>query len=169
MKKSRRDFLKDNIGLLGIGIGSGAMLSALSSCEEFLQKQPTSSGVTREFCIDDEDDENKKRLNRIGYGILKYFEKLNYGIPVIVIRIEENTFVTYSAMCTHEHCIMRDYITELPAGTFDEIFKRIKCNCHGSSFDPYNNGAVITGPAEKPLKQFPTHFNSETNIITIEF
>ncbi|HPI18922.1 MAG TPA: Rieske (2Fe-2S) protein [Candidatus Kapabacteria bacterium] len=166
MNQSRRDFLKDNIRLLGIG--SGALLFGLSSCEEFMQKQPTSSGVTKEFCIDDEDEINKTRLNRIGWGILKYFGKLNYGIPVIVVRIDINTFVSFSAMCTHEHCIMRNYTTELPTGK-GKIFQEIKCNCHGSSFDAYNNGKIVTGPAEKPLKQFPTSFNPETNIISIEF
>jgi len=168
MKESRRNFLKVHLKLLGFSIGSGSTLAALSSCEEFILKQPTSSGVTKEFCIDDEDDENKIRLNRIGWGISKSFGKLNYGIPLIIVRIEENIFVSYSAMCTHEHCIMRDYIKELPTGKYP-IFQDIKCNCHGSSFDPYIDGKVINGPAEKALKKFPTSFNPETNIISIEF
>jgi Rieske Fe-S protein len=158
----RRTFLKHTGSAIALGAVS---LSFLDSCESYIKKDD-STGTAVKIYIDNEDKAVQKNLNRIGYGVLKYFGLLNYGIPVIIVRINDNEFVSFSAMCTHAHCIMHTPLTELPAGV-QEGYRLIKCSCHGSKFDPYNNGAVVKGPAEQPLKQFTTEFDPDNRIITI--
>lgn len=60
------------------------------------------------------------------------------GRPVVVARPAQDHVVAFSAVCTHMGC------TVAPAGV------TLKCPCHGSAFDA-NTGAVINGPAARPL------------------
>jgi Rieske Fe-S protein len=56
----------------------------------------------------------------------------------LVTRFSEREFQVFSAICSHESCL----ISEGDAETF-------VCPCHGSTFD--HRGAVLVGPAELPL------------------
>lgn len=58
---------------------------------------------------------------------------------VVVVQPEEGTFLAYSAVCTHQHCIVREVRDD-----------GIYCACHGSLFNT-GDGAPIDGPATKPL------------------
>lgn len=60
------------------------------------------------------------------------------GGDIIITRPTETTVAAFSAICTHEGCTVR------PAG------KELDCPCHGSIFDL--KGAVLTGPAQRPLR-----------------
>jgi cytochrome b6-f complex iron-sulfur subunit len=60
------------------------------------------------------------------------------GAPIIVAQPTAGTAVAFSAICTHMQCQVA------PAG------KRLDCPCHGSQYDA-TNGAVLRGPATKPL------------------
>jgi Rieske Fe-S protein len=159
---SRREFLK-NLGLFGL-IG-GSLITTIPSCESYVEKSDLASGVNIDYELNNEPDPAKKKnLNRIGYGVLKKFDNVNYGIPVIIMKMNDNEFACFSSMCTHNHCLIKS----LPLGPY-EGFKTIICDCHGSTFDPYNHAIPTKGPAEKHLKEFKTKFNKETNILTIEF
>jgi Rieske Fe-S protein len=57
----------------------------------------------------------------------------------VVITREGDTVHAFSATCTHQGCIVSD-VTD----------GEIHCPCHGSAFDA-NTGAVVTGPATRPL------------------
>lgn len=59
-------------------------------------------------------------------------------IPAIIYN-RDGEIIAYSLVCTHLGCT----ITESPSG-FD-------CPCHGSRYD--ENGNVLAGPAQKPLKK----------------
>jgi Rieske Fe-S protein len=74
---------------------------------------------------------------------------------VIIVRTTETEFVVLSAVCTHERCSVRH-----TAGT-----TVVHCPCHGSMFD--FDGAVVSGPAEDPLRVYESSFDAETNILTI--
>lgn len=76
------------------------------------------------------------------------------GDALIIVRTAETTFVTLSAVCTHERCSVR-YTT----GT------QVRCPCHGSMFN--FDGSVARGPAQDPLKVYATSFDASTNILTI--
>jgi cytochrome b6-f complex iron-sulfur subunit len=70
----------------------------------------------------------------------------------LVSRTGQDTFSALTAVCTHEGCI----ITKYQSGTYG-------CPCHGSEYS--TNGAVRSGPANSPLRQFSTQFAN--NVLTI--
>jgi Rieske Fe-S protein len=62
------------------------------------------------------------------------------GEPILVSQPVAGTVVAFSAICTHQGCVV------LPAtAEFD-------CPCHGSRFDAAT-GAVLGGPARSPLPE----------------
>jgi cytochrome b6-f complex iron-sulfur subunit len=70
----------------------------------------------------------------------------------LVVRTAQDTFNAMTATCTHEGCT----INEFGSQTF-------VCECHGSQFS--TAGAVVRGPATRPLQRFTTAFAS--NVLTI--
>jgi Rieske Fe-S protein len=70
----------------------------------------------------------------------------------LVARTGENSFNAFTAICTHEQCI----VTGFQSGSF-------VCPCHGSQYN--TNGQVTTGPATQRLQQFNTQFTN--NVLTI--
>lgn len=157
---SRREFLIKSAKGLGIFVAS---ITLLTKCENFIEKAGSYSGITIEL---DTNQDEYKILKRIGFGLMTTFSKVNYGIPVIIVKISNDKYACFSSMCTHAHCYGKDVRPSL--GT-SPGFKDIVCSCHGSRFDPFDNGKVLEGPAERPLKQYPTSFDSTTNILKITF
>lgn len=66
------------------------------------------------------------------------------GEPIIVAQPTTGTVAAFSAVCTHQSC------TVVPKGD------RLTCPCHGSVFDA-SSGAVINGPAVRPLPKIQVH------------
>jgi len=66
---------------------------------------------------------------------------------VVVTQPEAGQFKAFTAVCTHQGCI----VSEVAAGT-------INCPCHGSKYN-ITDGTVKAGPATKPLaeKQVTIH------------
>jgi nitrite reductase/ring-hydroxylating ferredoxin subunit len=62
---------------------------------------------------------------------------------VVVTQPAKGTFRAFSAVCTHQGCIVQ----EVSDGT-------INCPCHGSRFD-IADGSVVRGPAQQPLPRLP--------------
>lgn len=60
---------------------------------------------------------------------------------VVVSQPQEGTFKAFTAVCTHQGCIVSD--VNGPT---------IVCNCHGSSFNAAD-GSVAGGPAGRPLRE----------------
>ena len=65
------------------------------------------------------------------------------GNPAVLVHLPSGNFVAYSAICTHQGCEV--------AYRNDQL----ACPCHGSVFDPANNGQVVTPPAQQPLPEIP--------------
>ncbi len=65
------------------------------------------------------------------------------GEDAVLVHLENGDFVAYSAVCTHQGCVV--------------AYKdgQLACPCHGSVFDPANGGEAVTGPAEQPLPEIP--------------
>ncbi|MCW2621103.1 MAG: ferredoxin [Frankiales bacterium] len=64
------------------------------------------------------------------------------GTKLAVSRTGQDTAVAVSAVCTHAGCTVRSAGAEL------------HCPCHGSQFNA-TTGAVLHGPAERPLAVVP--------------
>jgi Rieske Fe-S protein len=73
--------------------------------------------------------------SEIPVGGGKVFE----GKKVVVTQPQAGTFKAFSAVCTHQGCL----VTEVQDGT-------IVCPCHGSAFK-VSDGSVAQGPASRPL------------------
>jgi len=72
----------------------------------------------------------------------------------LVTRIAQDTFNAFTAICTHEQCV----ITGFASSTF-------VCPCHGSQYT--TAGRVQTGPATQALRQFNTQFTNNVLTITV--
>lgn len=73
------------------------------------------------------------------------------AMPLYVLALEEQQFVVVSPICTHLGC------------TVNIEGARLVCPCHGSTYD--RTGRVLRGPAERPLRRFPTTLTREGELI----
>ncbi len=67
------------------------------------------------------------------------------GEQAVLLRLEGGQFAAYSAICTHQRCIVG----------YDRAEGTLECPCHGSVFDPANGAEVVSGPARRPLPEIP--------------
>lgn len=108
-------------------------------------------------CSDDDDDE-KPSLSGGTVDVPKSDVPVGGGIVledsrVVVTQPVEGTFLAFSAVCTHEGCIVREV---RPTGIY--------CACHGSLFDA-SDGSALEGPAEDPL--LPTSVTDNGDTLTV--
>jgi cytochrome b6-f complex iron-sulfur subunit len=73
---------------------------------------------------------------------------------ILVARTSETEVIALSAVCTHAGCIV-DY---------SATTGNVECDCHGSEFS--TTGAVLRGPANKPLKMYTATLAGTTITIT---
>jgi len=71
------------------------------------------------------------------------FTESSTGAPAYIMQPKAGTFLAYSAICTHEGCIVN----------YDAGNKIFACPCHGAQFDP-TTGIPSRGPAQSPLQKF---------------
>jgi Rieske Fe-S protein len=84
------------------------------------------------------------------------------------------SIVAYSAICQHLGC-PAPAISYYPPGTCPQTFSAtyknqpfyIHCSCHGSTYDPANSAANVTGPAVLPLPQVVLEADSSGNIYAV--
>lgn len=74
------------------------------------------------------------------------------GSPAILARPTATTVACFSAICTHAGCTVQ------PRGA------KLDCPCHGSQFNALT-GAVVRGPAERPLARIPVTVTG-TQVVT---
>lgn len=80
------------------------------------------------------------------------------GDPAIIVRLNNGKYVAYDATCTHQGC---------PVG-WDARDQVLLCPCHGAAFDPANHGAVLGGPARRPLTQLPIVIDQQAGTISLQ-
>lgn len=68
------------------------------------------------------------------------------GVEVGIYRCGEQYFAVEN-ICTHAHAYLHD-------GSVDRVRCTVECPLHGAVFD-LRSGAVLTPPAETPLRTFP--------------
>ena len=79
------------------------------------------------------------------------------AIPGKTVAIGRDSMGLYAItlVCTHQGC------TAAPAGATGA--RQVNCPCHGSQFD--RNGAVIRGPAARPLVHFAVTVDAAGNVV----
>jgi len=82
------------------------------------------------------------RTSKVQPGTALEFEDSG-GHPAVLVHLKSGNFVAYSAVCTHDGCVVSYSNGQLA------------CPCHGSIFDPANNARVVNGPARLPLPKIP--------------
>lgn len=73
-----------------------------------------------------------------------------------VTRVSDTAVVAVSRTCTHQGCTVL-----LPAAPG----RSLDCPCHGSRFT--TAGAVVNGPAERPLRTYPSRIAGGEVVITV--
>jgi quinol---cytochrome c reductase iron-sulfur subunit len=94
------------------------------------------------------------------------------GAPVVVVRLPPaqlrlpperhgwapGGILAYSKICTHAGCAISLYRAPLYAPATPK--PALVCPCHYSTFDPAAAGAVLFGPAGRPLPQLPLRIDA---------
>ena len=121
---SRRSVLT-TAGLVGVGVTA---LAGCGSADE-------AAGSVKDAATDGLKGAISKATIPLGGG------KIFAGPKVVVTQPTSGDFKAFSAVCTHESCLVSD----ISNGT-------INCACHGSEFD-ITTGAVRKGPATRALPE----------------
>ena len=79
------------------------------------------------------------KLSKIKVGGTHSFQ-LSNGAPALLFRTKTGVFA-YQTICTHEGGLAKFFAPR----------KLMVCDVHNASFDPFNKGKVVSGPAIKPL------------------
>lgn len=80
------------------------------------------------------------KLSEVPVGAGRNFEI--EGTKMVVTQPTEGTVLAFSAICTHEGCLV---------GCKN---KEILCDCHQATYD-MSTGKPTGGPAQEPLQQYP--------------
>lgn len=67
-----------------------------------------------------------------------------------------DNLIAYSKVCTHVGC---------PVGLFEQQLGTLLCPCHQSTFQVYNGGNPVFGPAAKALPQLPLEIDDEGHLV----
>lgn len=67
--------------------------------------------------------------------------------PIFVLALGDGQFSALSSVCTHRGCAV------------DAHGDRLVCPCHGSTYD--RSGAVLRGPAERPLRRYAVQVDGD--------
>ncbi|MEU9862315.1 Rieske (2Fe-2S) protein [Streptomyces sp. NPDC047971] len=97
--------------------------------------EPTESEATTEPTASAPDEESLTETSDIPVGGGTIFKEEK----IVVTQPTAGDFKAFSAICTHQGCI----VAKVENGTID-------CACHGSTFR-ITDGSVVTGPATRPL------------------
>jgi nitrite reductase/ring-hydroxylating ferredoxin subunit len=123
---TRRGYLRI-LGVVSGGLAAGNIAVALGAF-----RRPT-QGATEQVVIT-EDAES------VPIGGSVRFTYPGERHPALLLRLDETTFVAYSAVCTHLAC---EVLARQDEGD-------LYCPCHEGFFDPAT-GAPTAGPPERPL------------------
>ena len=119
--------------LTSVGVGVGAVaLTGCGAAEDVAGSAASSASNAATKAVK---DAISKATIPVGGG------KVFADQKVVVTQPSSGEFKAFSAVCTHQSCVVAD----VADGT-------INCACHGSKFD-ITTGAVKNGPASSPLPE----------------
>jgi Rieske Fe-S protein len=120
-------------GFVGLGVGV-PLLAACGSDSDSDDGGSESSGGSGSGGTTSSGSVGKKSDVPVGGG------KIFAGEKVVVTQPTAGDFKAFSAVCTHQGCVVAKIVA-----------KDIECTCHGSKFS-IEDGSVVTGPATKALE-----------------
>ena len=151
---SRREFLQRLAGAAGLAlVGAAGCSSGDNSTDSGVPAPPVLSATQNP----------DGTLTVPGGGKLQPGTALAFVIPPnndpgIVFVTGKGELRALSAKCTHVGCTV---VWERQGST-----ERLHCPCHASNFD--TNGAVLDGPAKKPLQRYKVQAKDEDAVITVQ-
>jgi nitrite reductase/ring-hydroxylating ferredoxin subunit len=135
----RRDFLKQTCTLCMIA-GAGIAIGSLASCATVPVYQ---TAISNQQVI--------VPVSLFEKGNIQIIQPKNLYYNIALKKENDGSYTALLLRCTHAD---NQLIT---------TGNGYKCNLHGSSFD--QEGQVTVGPAEKPLRKYPTEINNGQIII----
>jgi thiosulfate dehydrogenase [quinone] large subunit len=158
-RKARRNFLLGTItGVSGIASLSimGLLLNALFSNGKGTATQPTTPTSTSPATSTDS-SLVIAQISAVAKNSAKTFNIPSTGHQGVLIHLPNDQFVAYDAACTHAGCPVN----------YDPTSQHLVCPCHGATYDPTQQAAVLGGPTKFPLTEVSIHVDSATGAITL--
>lgn len=150
----RREILR-TASLAGLTVCSASLASLLSSCEQ-TEQLPGPTGKLVEFDLD-----TQPILSVPGTAVVISIPGVNHGNPVVVSRVDINEFVVFSAVCTHQGCIVGSSVN------WDDLV----CPCHGARYSPIDGkvlGMPIGGGTATDLTSYPVSYDTDRRVLLIK-
>jgi cytochrome b6-f complex iron-sulfur subunit len=110
----------------------------------------TTSACGNNLCVDLNDPKNAALTQVDGTLLVRSPHDL-----ILLVRTSATAVAAVSDICTHAQCGVR----------YDHVNKNLSCPCHGSRYTL--SGAVIQGPAFRPLARYQTQLDPAANQLTI--
>ena len=157
-QEGRRKFLKKLIAFSTGAFALAFAVPALAIRSLSFEKTEVTSGDTLVYSSGDRQGQPVQPLNLAqGESVQAYPEgKEDANNLVEIVRIgdaeETESFVAFSAICTHLGCVVNARL---------DGDGNIICPCHASQFDPLNNAEVISGPAARRLPSLPIEITED--------
>ena len=141
MSMNRREFLR-SLPVLPSGVLLGVSALVLSACGGMPYLAPRGSGNRLVVAA----------AHVPEAGVLPQRPGMEH--PVFLHGTEQGEYTALLVRCTHQGCQP------------DPVGDRFICPCHGSEFDL--EGAVLRGPAERPLPRFRVAREGEDLVVTLQ-
>lgn len=152
VRKERRNFLRNVLGLVIISVpallwAKVAFFSPSTQIPSYLTG--TGAGSAGQKLL--------AKASSIPVGESITLNDPNFG-PFLLIHLQSDQFVAYSAICTHAGC----QVQFVPGEQY------IACPCHGAVYDPNHGAQVLSGPAPSPLPSIPISYDQSTGNIYLQ-
>lgn len=139
---ARRVFLR-KVGRASAGALCGAALPALASCGGMRYATATRTGGAL-----------RVEEAELGSDDAVLVASPLDARPIFLWRAGDGRYVAVSTRCAHRGCQVQ------------RQGPRLACPCHGSEYEL--DGALLEGPADRPLRRFPTRVRDGAVLIVLE-
>jgi cytochrome b6-f complex iron-sulfur subunit len=153
-KIPRRDFIRLGAAV-GLGVTGSSVLGACSGGGESAQdgkksKEEQAAGGASTTSPSVRAGDPIVDAAFIPAGFAFSFNLAETDKPALLVHLPDESWAAYEAVCTHMGCEVGYQLES----------RRLGCPCHGSVFNPAQGGAVVQGPAQKPLQEIKVDIKS---------
>ena len=153
-RHARREFLRTATYSIGLALSATAISTIISACET----DETPAGPTGDEV--DIDISTYPELAIVGGIAIDLIAELNGDNPVFISRVDTELFAVFSAVCTHDGCIVDKAFNEEP---------NCVCPCHGSEYSRID-GTIKVQPSSGSATDLPAYsssYDASTEILTV--